>query len=102
MKTDSFFSQVYALVKKIPPGKVTTYGHIAQALGTRDARRVGWALHANKSPEVPCHRVVNKEGKLAKNFAFNGWQEQKRRLLEEGIEFSDEAKVNLQKHLFLI
>lgn len=93
----NFFEQVYEEVKKIPEGMVMTYGQIAQKIGTKDARRVGHALHANKSSEVPCHRVVNKEGRLALNFAFDGWKEQRRRLEAEGVKFIDEMHVDLQK-----
>ncbi len=92
-----FFEQVYGAVKEIPKGKVATYGQIASILGTKDARRVGWALHANRDLKVPCHRVVNKDGRLAPNFAFDGWREQKRRLLEEGIVFKSENNVDLKK-----
>lgn len=65
-----------------------TYGQIAQMLGTKDARRVGHALHANKDRNTPCHRVVNKDGRLAPSYAFGGAGEQKARLLAEGIEFT--------------
>ncbi len=97
----TFYQQVYRIVKRIPAGRVTTYGEIAKILGTQDSRKVGWALHANRNPEVPCHRVVNKDGRLAPNFAFNGAEEQKRRLEVEGIEFKDEMHVDLKRHLFL-
>jgi methylated-DNA-protein-cysteine methyltransferase-like protein len=93
----TFFERVYKLVKQIPPGKVATYGQIAEILGTRDARKVGFALHANRDPKVPCHRIVNKEGRLAPNYAFDGWREQKRKLFEEGIIFKDEMRVDLEK-----
>lgn len=89
---------VYRLVKKIPEGKVATYGQIAKILGTQDARKVGWALHANKSEKVPCHRVVNKDGKLAENFAFDGMEEQQRRLESEGINFAQDGYVDLKKY----
>lgn len=95
-----FFQQVFSVVRKIPKGKVMTYGQIAQVLGTRDARKVGWALHSNVSDEVPCHRVVNKQGGLAKSFAFDGRQEQKKRLLKENVKFRDETQVDLKKHLW--
>ena len=96
----SFFEDVYKIVKKIPPGKVTTYGEIARALGTRDARKVGWAMHANRDPGVPCHRVVDRTGRLAPNFAFDGAEEQRRRLAEEGVSFKkDEMHVQLSKHM---
>ena len=94
----NFFEKVYDLVKKIPVGKVMTYGQIAQLIGTRDARKVGFALHANKKSEVPCHRVVNREGKLATNFAFNGMEEQQRRLEFEGIKFTQDGYVDLLKY----
>lgn len=96
----SFFDQVYRLVQQVPVGKVTTYGIIARQLGTGDARKVGWALHANTSALVPCHRVVNKEGRLAANFAFDGVQEQRRRLEVEGVSFIDELHVNMSEHLY--
>jgi len=96
----SFFEDVYKIVKKVPPGKVTTYGEIAQALGTRDARKIGWAMHANRDPGVPCHRVVDRTGRLAPNFAFDGAEEQRRRLAEEGVTFKDEMHVKLNTHLF--
>ena len=96
----SFFDQVYEIVKRIPTGKVMTYGQIAELLGTQDARKVGWALHGNKDPKIPCHRVVNKDGKVATNYAFEGWEEQKRKLLAEGVDFVDEKHVSLKKHLW--
>lgn len=94
----SFFEQVYYLVKRVPLGKVVTYGQIAQALGTRDARKVGWALHANKAGSgIPCHRVVNQRGRLAPNFAFDGPEEQRRRLVKEGVSFINQNQVDLTK-----
>ena len=97
----SWNKQVYEVVKRIPRGKVVTYGEIARVLGSRDARRVGWALHANKDLNVPCHRVVNKMGRLAENFAFDGATEQRRRLVEEQIEFVNENQVDLSKYLYV-
>lgn len=91
----SVFDRVYELTRLVPQGKVVTYGDIANALHMRDVRKVGWALHANKNQEVPCHRVVNKEGRLAKNFAFDGEEEQRRRLETEGVEFLADGRVNL-------
>ena len=97
---NSFFEKVYMAVRKIPKGKVTTYGEIARMIGTKDARKVGFALHANRDEKTPCHRVVNKEGRLAPNFAFDGEAEQKRRLLVEGVSFVEHNKVNLKKYLW--
>lgn len=75
-----------------------TYGQIADAIGTRDARRVGQALHANSdSSDVPCHRVVNKEGRLAPGYAFGGPDEQKNRLIVEWVPFIDSEHVDLAR-----
>lgn len=93
-----FFERVYKAVMKIPTGKVATYNQVAAALGTKDARKVGWALHANRDEKVPCHRVVNKDGRLAPNFAFDGAKEQRRRLQVEGVGFVDEMHVDLSKY----
>lgn len=94
MKKNNFFGQVYDVVKKVPEGKVTTYGQIAKILGTRDVRKVGWALHGNKNPKIPCHRVVNKDGRVAPGYAFGGPDEQRNRLLSEGVKFFDTTHVD--------
>ncbi len=97
----TFFSRVYALVQQVPPGFVTTYGDIAMAMGTKDARRVGQALHANPDGELtPCHRVVAKDGRLAPHYAFGGSVEQYAKLKAEGVTFVDREHVNLEKHRF--
>lgn len=97
----NLFAQVYKIVGKIPEGKVMTYGQIAEILGTRDARKIGWALHGNKDPKVPCHRVVNRNGGVATNYAFGGgWGEQRSRLLAEGVSFRDDKHVDLDRHLW--
>ena len=97
----SFFTQVYELTRQIPAGKVTTYGELARALGTRDARRVGQALHANPDGDLtPCHRVVAKDGRLAPHYAFGGSLEQYAKLVSEGVTFLDRDHVDLSRHLF--
>lgn len=99
----NYFDRVFEIVRNIPFGKVMTYGQISEILETRDARKVGWALHSNKnSGDVPCHRVVNKDGRLAPSYAFGGPMEQKARLLSEGVEFIDENHVDMNKHQFQI
>jgi methylated-DNA-protein-cysteine methyltransferase-like protein len=96
MQKNNFFERVYDIVSKIPEGRVMTYGQVAEAIGTKDARKVGFALHANKnSSSVPCHRVVNKDGRLAPGYAFGGPNEQKLRLEAEGVKFLDEDHVDL-------
>lgn len=96
MKT---FEKIYKVVAKIPRGKVLTYGDISVTLDI-NPRVVGYALHANKNPSlVPCHRVVFKDGSLAKGFAFGGKDIQKKLLVNEGVSFIGE-KVNLKTSLF--
>ena len=100
MTYDNFFTEVYGIVRQIPAGKVSTYGQIASKLGTRDARRVGHALHANPTQETPCHRVVFMDGRLAPGFAFGGPNEQKRLLELEGVTFLPNGHVDLATHLW--
>lgn len=111
---------VYQLVRQIPKGKVMTYGQIAGIVSRqhsrsvpgrikahsgsdigRRARQVGWALHQNRDPDIPCHRVVDRSGRLAPNFAFDGPEEQKRRLIAESVKFTDNMHVDLRKSLWL-
>ncbi len=97
----SFFRQVYELVRQIPAGKVSTYGSIAKILGSRDARKVGWALHANSdNTRVPCHRVVKKDGRVSNGFAFGGSGAQRQLLEAEGVVFEN-GKVRLEDHLYV-
>lgn len=82
--------ELFALVKQIPEGRVTTYGTLARALGSpRGARQVGRLLHGNRSPVVvPCHRVVFADGSLSQAFAFGGDNVQREWLEKEGVPFS--------------
>lgn len=90
------FAEVYQIVQRIPIGKVATYGQIVRILGTRDSRRVGHALHANKDRKVPCHRVVFADGSLAPGYAFGGAKIQRLKLESEGVKFKGN-KVNLER-----
>ena len=85
---ESFSERVYAAVRRIPYGKVATYGQIAMLAGSPNAQRaVGNALHHNPDPEhTPCFRVVNAEGKLTGAFAFGGVHVQEEKLKAEGVE----------------
>lgn len=98
----SFFENVYEAVQLIPRGKVATYGQIARMIGSpRSSRAVGYALHVNPRPGViPCHRVVNREGRLAPAFAFGGPEIQARLLESEGVEVSEDFTVDLEKYLW--
>ena len=83
----SVFEKIYEQVKRIPEGRVATYGQIAALAGRpRAARVVGYALHKNPMPGViPCHRVVNREGKVSPAFAFGGKNMQIELLTKEGV-----------------
>lgn len=98
----SFFENVYEAVQLIPRGKVATYGQIARMIGApRSSRAVGYALHANPRPGViPCHRVVNREGRLAPAFAFGGPEIQAQLLESEGVEVGEDFVVDLEKYLW--
>lgn len=98
----SFFENVYEAVQLIPRGKVATYGQIARMIGApRSSRAVGYALHANPRPGViPCHRVVNREGRLAPAFAFGGPEIQAQLLASEGVEVGEDFVVDLGKYLW--
>ena len=102
MKQDGLFASSYEIVKQIPRGKVSTYGQIAALSGNpRRARIVGYALHVNPAPGVvPCHRVVNKEGRVAPGFAFGGEDVQAAMLRQEGVEVSKGGVVDLEKYLW--
>lgn len=96
----SFYDTVYDMVKKIPDGKVATYGQIAKLAGSpRASRAVGYALHFNPYPkEIPCHRVVNRYGGLAKSFAFGGIDMHKHMLETEGIIINNDYTVDLKTY----
>ena len=96
-----FFSKVYAVTKKIPYGKVTTYGHIAEACGIKSAARtVGWALNGC-GPDIPAHRVVNRYGALTGKIHFGDPNLMEDLLLSEGVEFDENGCVRLEKHLWI-
>lgn len=83
---------VYTVVKMIPKGKVATYGQIAALLGRpRGGREVGWALSCCDDPRVPCHRVVDRNGRLAPHF-----HEQRSRLRREGVALKG-SRADLEK-----
>lgn len=85
--TDCAAKRIYEAVKKIPKGKVATYGQVAELAGNKKmARAVGNALHKNPEPGViPCHRVVDAAGRLAGAFAFGGADAQAKLLEAEGV-----------------
>lgn len=104
MASPDYFELVYNIVRLIPEGRVTTYGHIAAALGVRSgARMVGWALNAvagSDREDLPCHRVVNRFGALSGRLHFDTPHVMRERLEAEGVEFVGDC-VNLERHLWV-
>ena len=96
----NFKEECYKILKKVPYGKVITYGAVAQALGLRGARAVGTAMHFSPGmPKVPCHRVVRSDGKIG---GFNrGINEKIRLLRKEGIEVK-KGKIDLDKYKYCL
>ncbi len=97
--TDTPTKRIYEAVKKIPKGKVATYGQVAEMAGNpKMSRAVGNALHKNPDPEhVHCYRVVNSKGELADEYVFGGSGVQQRLLESDGIEVKD-GRVDLKKY----
>ena len=97
--SDSPTKRIYEAVKKIPKGKVATYGQVAEMAGDRKmARAVGNALHKNPDPNgIPCYRVVNAKGELAGEFAFGGEGAQRKLLEADGIAVVN-GRVDLKKY----
>lgn len=96
---DSAAKRIYEAVKKIPKGKVATYGQVAAMAGNKKmSRAVGNALHKNPEPGIiPCHRVVNSKGMLSGEFAFGGINAQTKLLEAECVKVI-EGKVDLKKY----
>lgn len=96
-----FFDRVVATVAEIPVGRVTTYGHVARAVGSAgSARMVGWVLNGAVATGLPCHRVVNRYGALsgARHFPSPTFMEDA--LKSEGVTFGDDGCVRLDRHLW--
>ena len=95
---DSFFEQVYQVVRCIPPGQVATYGQIARILGKpRGARTVGWALHSlPEGCDVPWQRVINARGIITLDQRGPGGAIQRSLLEAEGVEFDEGGRVDLE------
>lgn len=99
---NSTFVKIYDIVSQIPVGKVATYGQIAVLAGMpKGARVVGWAMRA--VPEnwvLPCHRVVNKIGNMAPEYAFGGHEVQRSLLKAEGVTFNINGLINMEENLW--
>lgn len=94
------FELIYDVVCQIPPGRVATYGQVAMLAGNPHwSRVVGYALHANPRPgQIPCHRVVDRFGRVSSAFAFGGQNRQIELLQQEGVEFTPDGRVDLKKY----
>ena len=102
-KDETFFEQVIEVVRLIPKGRVTSYGAVAAALGTKlSARMVGWAMNGSHrvKPKVPAHRVVNRNGMLSGKMHF-AYPEQMQELLEkEGVKVVDDKVQDFEKRFW--
>ncbi len=99
----SFFEDVYAVVRKIPKGRATSYGAIANYLGAKlSARMVGWAMNAahDAKPKVPAHRVVNRNGMLSGKAHFGTPTLMEELLGKEKIKIEDDTIVDFEKHFW--
>ncbi len=99
----SFFELVFEVVRQIPKGRVTSYGAIAAALGTKgSARMVGWAMNQSHfvKPAVPAHRVVNRLGRLSGKMHFAPPERMQQLLEKEGIQVVDDQIINFQKYFW--
>ena len=98
---ENFFDRVYKVVERIPYGKVTTYGAIAEYCGIKSAARtVGWALNGAKESGLPCHRVVNRFGALSGKIHFGDPNLMEDLLKSEGIEFDKNDCVEIDKYFW--
>lgn len=100
MNKSKFFDDVYAVVRLIPKGRVTSYGAIAKYLGaTRSSRMVGYAMNGahGETPKVPAHRVVNRNGLLTGKHHFPKDAPMQKLLEKEGIKVKDDQVVNFEK-----
>ncbi len=101
--TNNFFEKVYEVVRKIPRGRITSYGAIAKYLGSAgSSRMVGWAMNVSGSqfPPVPAHRVLNRNGHLTGKHHFS-YPEQMQELLEiEGIPVIHDRVVDFEKYFW--
>ncbi|MCI6261054.1 MGMT family protein [Pyramidobacter sp. SM-530-WT-4B] len=98
--TPAFERAVHKIVATIPRGKVATYGQIAEMAGAPGAaREVGHVMaRVRAEQDLPCHRVVNKTGTLAPDFAFGGQERQRLMLEEEGVTFLADGRIDMSRH----
>ena len=99
-REESFFELVFEIVRQVPKGRVTSYGAVASALGTKlSARMVGWAMNGSHriKPKVPAHRVVNRQGLLTGKIHFDPPEKMQQLLEKEGIKVVDDQVQDFNK-----
>lgn len=98
MPSDNFYQKVYEVARKIPYGRVTSYGAIAKAIGAaKSARMVGYAMNgAAAMQDVPAHRVVNRNGLLTGKHHFSGTHLMQQLLESEGVMVEDDKVQNFK------
>ncbi len=102
-KNFSFYQNVWDVVRQVPKGRVTSYGAIANYLGTgSSARLVGWAMNASFAikPKVPAQKVVNRNGMLSGKMHFHPSEKMQQLLEKEGIEIENDTVINFEKHFW--
>ena len=102
-KNKDFFQSVFQVVKLIPSGKVTSYGAIANYLGSkRSSRMVGWAMNASHyaTENIPAHRVVNRNGLLTGKFHFKSADTMQMLLKKEGVKVEKDQIIHFKKHFW--
>ena len=98
MSSNSYFDLVYEVTRHIPPGRVSTYGAIADFLSLGSARMVGWALNqCHGFRDVPAHRVVNSKGELSGRMHFKPPSAMATRLRKEGVKVKEDRVADFEK-----
>ena len=96
----NYYDLVFEITCRIPSGKVSTYGAIADYLSLGSARMVGWALNNSFGQDIPAHRVVNRKGELSGRVHFPSPDMMQERLEQEGIEIKDNKLVDFKSHFW--
>lgn len=99
-KREHLYDRIYAMVRRIPPGKVITYGRVAELVGGCSARMVGYAMAALKRghiPDVPWQRVINAKGQISVHGDGVGNAMQRVILEEEGVEFDANDRIDFTR-----
>lgn len=94
MSRSDTYARIYRVVRRVPKGRVATYGQIAELVGHVGARQVGYALHALKDDRVPWQRVINAKGEISPRWDAD---HQRQRLEAEGVEFDERGRVDLKR-----